>query len=128
MLRTIILGCLAAVALCVASVSSASAQDKCPPKIPVPDVKLVGTTWDGSEDLWDDGALTFQFSEDGKVVMMDKHATVHGTFTVNGTSVRIEFTNCVYEGRVDANSLMSGTARFTAGDNAGTEWNFSVQR
>ncbi len=86
---------------------------------------IVGTTWNGSENLPGFGKLTFQFRAGGAATMIDAKATTEGNWTQNGNDVTINFQGCVYQGRINGQSI-SGSGRITTGGQAGQTWSFQV--
>jgi len=93
---------------------------------PAPVVKSVAnSTWSGTEQLAGFGKLTFELKADGKAVMIDATATVNGDWSQKGNEVTVTFSNCVYVGRINGQT-MSGTGRFTTGEQAGQTWNFQL--
>ena len=122
MKRAICLGFIAAAAFFFGAFGPAFAQAGVQPP-----PSVVASAWKGQEDLGNFGPLTFQFQVEQKVTMIDAHNTIDGSFSQDGASVQIQFGDCVYEGTINGN-VMSGTARFTSGSNAGVTWNWSVER
>jgi hypothetical protein len=88
-------------------------------------VKVVGTTWVGNENLPGFGKLTFVFHATGAATMIDAKGQTDGTFTQNGNEVTVNFQGCVYQGRINGNSL-TGNGRITSGNQAGQTWSFQV--
>ncbi|MBI2805261.1 MAG: hypothetical protein HYX68_09815 [Planctomycetes bacterium] len=79
------------------------------------------TIWVGTENLQGYGRLEFQFSDGGRVLMIDARENSNGSFTRNGSSITLTFPGrAVYYGTINGNS-MSGTAR----DSTRT-WSWSV--
>jgi hypothetical protein len=82
----------------------------------------------GREDLPGMGELTFIATNGGKVRMIDaSKQPIDGSFAIQGNRVVFAFGNCVYDGNLDNNDVLTGTGRFTSGPNAGQTWNFSVR-
>ncbi len=115
MLRPSVLRGFALLALTVIVATPADAQKK---------NGLVGTNWNGRENLAGYGALTFTFEDDGNVTMLDAKETVPGRYTRNGQSIVLNFFNgqAIYSGRISGKT-MSGTAR-----NARSTWTWSVTK
>jgi hypothetical protein len=86
-------------------------------------LEVRGTTWQGTENLEGFSNLTFEFHNDGKVVMRDAAGVVNGTYRQEGDMVTIMFKNCVYRGRIVGERL-TGMAQTTAG--APMSWDFTV--
>jgi opacity protein-like surface antigen len=122
MKRALCLGILAAMAFFFGAFGPAFAHTGVQPP-----PSVVGSEWKGQEDLGNFGPLTFKFQDGQKVTMIDAHNTIDGSFSQNGASVQIQFGNCVYEGTISGN-VLSGTARFTSGSDAGVTWNWRVER
>jgi hypothetical protein len=99
-----------------------------PPQAPAKPVgkNLADSTWTGSENLPGYGKLTFEFGADGAATMIDTKGETPGTWTQNGNEVTIRFDGCVYQGRVNGQTL-SGSARLTGGPNQGQTWSFQVR-
>lgn len=115
----------AALAILLVGVSLAAAQPSALPLAGQDTAKVAGTEWNGSESLDQYGKLTFRFTTADEVVMIDAHSQISGSYTQDGAAVRITFGDCVYEGSINGN-VLSGTARFTAGNNTGVTWTFNV--
>jgi hypothetical protein len=115
----------ATIAFLFVGAALASAQTGSPPPVHGPTV-MAGTEWHGEENLQGFGKLTFRFQDGQKVLMLDAHGQAQGSFTQNGPTVRITFGDCVYEGMIQGN-VLSGSARFTSGQNSGLTWLFAVQ-
>jgi len=88
-------------------------------------VNVNGTTWTGTENLPGFGKLTFVFRANNAVTMIDAKAETPGTWTQNGADVTVNFKGCVYQGRINGQTL-SGNGRFTEGPQAGQTWSFQV--
>jgi hypothetical protein len=129
MKRSLCLKLFAAVTVLFVGVGLAAAQTgpgSNPPQVPTGPTALPGSEWTGEENLQGFGKLTFQFQDEEKVMMIDSQSQVPGRYTQDGQSVRIQFGNCIYEGTIQGN-VLSGSARFTQGQNNGVTWTFSVQ-
>lgn len=108
-------------ALTAALLVAGQAQAQPAPAKGIMDVR--GTTWNGTENLEGFNNLTFEFQNDGKVVMRDAVGVVNGTYRQEGDMVTIQFNNCVYSGRIVGERL-AGTAQSTTG--APATWDFNV--
>jgi hypothetical protein len=115
MLRPFVLGGFVLAALATSALAPAHAQKKS---------GLVGTNWNGRENLAGYGALTFTFEDDGNVTMIDAKETVLGRYTRNGQAIVLNFFNgqAIYSGRINGKTI-SGTAR-----NARSTWTWSVTK
>jgi hypothetical protein len=82
---------------------------------------VAGSTWTGSENLPGYGKLTFAFRAGGAVTMFDAKGETQGTWTQSGDQVAIRFNGCVYQGRINGQTL-SGSGRLTQGQT----WTFQV--
>jgi transglutaminase-like putative cysteine protease len=85
---------------------------------------LGGSVWSGSESLDGYGALRFEFFAGGKVEMTDARDRVSGTYTQEGTRVRLAFFN----GRVVYNGTVNGPQLAGSAGNGRTDWKWSVRR
>lgn len=88
-------------------------------------VAVAGTTWSGTENLPGFGKLSFVFRANGSVTMIDTKGETAGTYTQNGSDVTINFQGCVYQGRINGQSL-AGSGRITSGPQAGQTWSFQL--
>jgi len=88
---------------------------------PAPTNNIAGTTWTGSENLAGFGKLSFVFRTGGAVTMIDTRGETLGSFTQNGDEVTIRFDGCVYQGRINGQTL-SGSGRLAQGQT----WTFQV--
>src|SRR5262249_13650144 len=82
---------------------------------------IAGTTWTGNENLPGFGKLTFVFRAGGAVTMIDAKGETPGSWTQNGGQVTITFDGCVYQGRINGQTL-SGSGRLAQGQT----WTFQV--
>jgi hypothetical protein len=57
--------------------------------------------------------------------MIDAKGQTEGTWTQNGNDVTINFNGCVYQGRINGQSL-TGSGRITSGGQSGQTWSFQV--
>ena len=72
--------------------------------------------------------LKFVMSTGGLVTMHDTTpSSVRGNYAANNDHISFVFSNCWYNGTVSGN-VVYGTARFTSGPNAGTTWQFRLER
>ncbi len=85
---------------------------------------IAGSTWTGNENLPGYGKLTFVFRANG-ATMIDAKGETQGTWTQNGADVTIRFDGCVYQGRINGQTL-SGSGQITAGQQQGQTWTFQV--
>jgi hypothetical protein len=90
-----------------------------------PQMNIVGTTWNGNENLPGFGKLTFAFRANGAATMIDAKGQTEGTWTQNGNDLTINFNGCVYQGRITGLTI-SGSGRLTAGAQTGQTWSFQV--
>jgi tetratricopeptide (TPR) repeat protein len=73
--------------------------------------RLLGTAWDGREDLANYGPLRFEFGKGGTVVMTDKLRTTPGTYTRRDSHVVLWFASVCYDGAVSGNGeTLAGSA------------------
>jgi hypothetical protein len=86
---------------------------------------VAGTTWTGNENLPGFGKLSFVFRAGGAATMIDTNGNTEGTWTQNGNDVTINFQGCVYQGRINGQTL-SGSGRITSGAQSGQTWSFQV--
>jgi hypothetical protein len=96
-----------------------------PAQAPAQQANLAGSTWTGSETLPGFGKLTFAFRAGGAATMIDAKGEAQGTWTQNASEVTINFQGCVYQGRINGQTL-SGSGRITAGAQTGQTWSFQV--
>jgi hypothetical protein len=97
-----------------------------PKQMPAANAKLLATV-EGREEGLITGPLAFHCYDGGKVVMIDvTKKPVEGTFKSDGKKIQFIFGNCVYEGTENKLGTLTGTARFTTGQNTGKTWNFTV--
>lgn len=98
-----------------------------PAPAPEAPANVSGTTWTGSENLQGYGKLTFVFRAGGNATMIDARGESQGTWSQNGADVTLRFNGCVYQGRINGQSL-SGNGRITEGAQAGQTWTFQITR
>lgn len=86
-------------------------------------MQVAHSIWSGREEINDNGVLHFAFRKDGSVLMIDANSEVNGTWTQQGNTVTIRFSNCFYTGTITG-TAMSGRAVATEGPPLA--WNFNV--
>jgi hypothetical protein len=96
-----------------------------PAPAPVVTASIAGSTWNGNENLPGFGKLSFVFRAGGAATMIDAKGQTEGTWTQNGNDVTINFNGCVYQGRINGQSL-TGSGRITSGGQSGQTWSFQV--
>jgi hypothetical protein len=96
-----------------------------PAPAPQAQVSVAGSTWSGTENLPGFGKLTFVFRANGSATMIDTKGETAGNWTQNGNDVTVNFNGCVYQGRINGQSL-AGSGRITSGNQAGQTWTFQV--
>ena len=94
-------------------------------KFGMPQPTPTSMTFEGAE--FGNRYLKFVMSTGGVATMYDEvtAGSVRGSFGISGNHVVVLFDNCVYDGTMFGN-VISGTARFTSGPNAGVTWQFRV--
>lgn len=88
-------------------------------------IQVAGSVWSGTEQINNNGKLSFGLYKDGVAMMSDAQGTVSGRWTAQGDNVVITFANCVYRGVLQGDEL-SGRASVTSGPTAGQAWMFRV--
>jgi hypothetical protein len=118
--RTILLAALTIALTAAPALAQTGPPEKTPPQ---PSSGLVGTDWTGSETLGGFGALTFQFRDQGKAIMIDTQGNWPGTFVQDAQEVTIKFFNgdVIYRGKITGKD-MAGSAE----NKAGGKWTFKV--
>jgi hypothetical protein len=91
------------------------------PEQPAAAKTIAGTSWTGSENLPGFGKLTFVFRAGGAVTMIDAKGETPGSWTQNGDQITITFDGCVYQGRINGQTL-AGSGRLAQGQT----WTFQV--
>jgi opacity protein-like surface antigen len=108
----------AALLACTAALLGASAASAQPVS------SLAGTTWTGKENLGGYGKLTFQFLDNGRVIMIDNDGRTEGKYVQKGNEVLLVFHNdsVAYLGKING-QVITGEAA-----NAKVRWVWEVRR
>jgi len=88
-------------------------------------IQVAGSVWSGSEQINNDGKLSFGLYKDGVAMMSDAQGNTTGRWTADGANVVITFDNCVYRGVIQGDELV-GRATVTSGPSVGQAWMFRV--
>jgi S1-C subfamily serine protease len=91
--------------------------------VPDPNQKstLTGSAWTGKETLPGFGRLTFQFTSNVAVIMIDARDTTRGNYRQNGNAVSITFGGgIIYTGTINGNTMMGNAT------NGQQNWSWTV--